>query len=217
MNCCPYREELWSSREGEERMKHYLSGVLIVLALLSTCAVGVGYYLMARASEAESSVSTPSFVMGYLSFLSSEQVRANNNQGIDDEVQVDLTHISSPVAQKSYYAWLLSDKDQSDPLSILLGVLTVKEGAAHLFYRGSLQHTNLLEVTGRFLVTEEDATLTPVSPSPDTSTWHYFATFAQTLPASSHVQGNTNKGGTNGGSTQSIQLHFAIYPVQKGA
>ena len=201
-------------------MKRYLSSILIVLTLLATCAVSASYYLMARTSEAESSVPTPSPVKGYVYFLSSKQVKKNSNQDIDDEVQIDLTTIPNPATQKSYYAWLMSDKNQGDPLSLLLGVLPVKEGTAHLFYPGSMQHTNLLEIMGRFLVTEEDSTLIPVSPSLDATTWHYYADFTQTRSTSANTQSNTNKGGrsvTHGGSTQSIQFRFPIYPIGEGA
>ena len=194
-------------------MKRYLSSILIVFTLLSMCAVCAGYYLMARTSETQSSVPSPSPVAGHVSFLSSGQVRVKSNQGIDDEVQVDLAHIPNPAMHNSYYAWLRSAKDQADPLSLLLGVLVVQEGTAHLFYPGSLQHTNLLKIMGRLLVTEEDSTLTPVSPSPDVTTWHYSADFAQMLSPSSDTLGSTNKGGTHGRSTQS----FPIYRLQKGA
>ncbi len=201
-------------------MNRYLSSILIVLTLLSTCAVGAGYYLMALHSETESRVPTSSPIKGYIYFLSSKQVKKNSNQGSDDEVQIDLTTIPNPAVQKSYYAWLMSGKSQSDPLSFLLGVLSVKEGTAHLFYPGSMQHTNLLEIMGRFLVTEEDATLTPVSPSLDTTTWHYYAEFTRTLSTASNAPNNTNKGGmsvTHEGSTQRIQFRFPIYSLDKGA
>ena len=135
-------------------MKRYLSSILIVSTLLSTCAVSAGYYLMALRSETESIAPTSSPVKGYVYFLSSKQVKKNSNQGIDDEVQIDLTMIPNPALQKSYYAWLMNNKNQSDPLSLLLGVLPVKEGTAHLFYPGSMQHTDLLQIMGRFLVTE---------------------------------------------------------------
>ena len=201
-------------------MKRYLSSILVALTLLSTCAVSASYYLMALRSETESVTPTPSPVKGHIYFLSSKQLRKNSNQGIDDEVQIDLTTIPNPATQKSYYAWLMSEKNQSDPLSLLLGVLPVKEGTAHLFYLGSVQHTNLLEIMGRFLVTEEASTLTPVSPSLDATTWHYHAEFTQTRSTSANTLNTTNKGGrsvTHGGSTQSIQLRFPIYPIDEGA
>jgi hypothetical protein len=189
-------------------MRRYLSGILIVLTLLATAAVCAGYYLMALRSETVSTVPTPSLVKGYVSFLSSEQLmNKNNGQGIDDEVRIDMTTIPDSVRQKSYYAWLLSDKNQSDPFSLLLGALPVKEGAAHLFYPGSMQHINLLKIMGRFLVTEEDASLTPVSPSPDMTTWHYYAKFTQTLPSPSSQYG----------SALSHTQSFPIYSLHKGA
>lgn len=173
---------------------------------------------MAFHSETKHTGPTPISVTGHVSFLSSEQVKKNSSKSIYDEVQVDMTHIPTPVTHKKYYAWLLSDMNQSDPLSILLGVLPVQEGTSHLFYVGSMQPTNLLAITSRFLVTEEDATLTPVSPSPDTTTWCYYADFAQMLPTSSNLLSNTNKGSMSSiheGSTQSTPFRFPIYPLYK--
>jgi hypothetical protein len=79
----------------------------------------------------------------------------------------------------SYYAWLLSDKKQADLKTVLLGSLSLNNGHAHLLFKGDAQHTNLLLITSRFLVTEEDATIAPVSPSPDMSAWRYYGEFAQ--------------------------------------
>jgi hypothetical protein len=111
--------------------------------------------------------------------LSSGQVNENSNQGIDDEVQVDLSNLANPAPGKSYYAWLLSDKNQGETIAILLGVLAVKNGDGHLFYVGDQSHTNLLAMTSRFLVTEEDSSVTPVAPSPDYNTWRYYGEFLQ--------------------------------------
>jgi hypothetical protein len=61
----------------------------------------------------------------------------------------------------------------------LLGKLPVNNGNAQLFYPGDSQHTNLLEITSRFLVTEEDAAPPPITPSPDYSTWRYYGEIPQ--------------------------------------
>jgi len=63
---------------------------------------------------------------------------------------------------------------------ILLGTLAVdSNGNAHLHYSDP-QHTNLLGITSRLLITEENAGSRPRSPSSDQRTWHYFAKISQT-------------------------------------
>ncbi len=125
------------------------------------------------------SAATPAIV-GHVTFLSSEQLSENSNQGIDDQVLVDLSGLPRPAPQKNYYAWLLSDHSVSDSKAIALGTLPVNNGHAYLLYPGDQQHTNLLVTTSRFLVTEEDSTMPPMSPSPDYSTWRYYGEFSQT-------------------------------------
>ena len=122
----------------------------------------------------------PPAIVGHVYFLNSGQVNENTNQGIDDEVQIDLGNLASPAPGKSYYAWLLGDKNQGNAVAIFLGVLGVKNGNAYLFYTGDQSHTNLLAFTSRFLVTEEDSTVTPVAPSPDYGTWRYYGELLQT-------------------------------------
>ena len=126
-------------------------------------------------------------LVGHISFLSSEQLSENSSQGIDDEVQIDLHSLSGPAAGKSYYAWLLGDKNLSDSKAILLGKLSVNRGNAYLLYPGDQQHTNLLEFNSRFVVTEEDAAMTPITPSPDYSAWRYYGEIPQSPdPLNSH-------------------------------
>jgi hypothetical protein len=125
--------------------------------------------------------------VGRVTFLSSEQLSEFSSQGIDDEVQIDLHDLSSPAAGKSYYAWLLGDKNQDEAKPILLGKLSMIQGDAHLFYQGDRQHTNLLELTSRFVVTEEDNAITPITPSPDYSAWRYYGEIPQSPdPLNSH-------------------------------
>lgn len=119
-------------------------------------------------------------IVGHVHFLSSGQVNEITNQGIDDEAQVDLSNLANPAPEKSYYAWLLSDKNQGETTAIFLGLLAVKNGAAHLFYAGDRSHTNLLAITSRFLVTEEDSSVTPIAPSPDYGAWRYYGELLQT-------------------------------------
>ena len=126
-----------------------------------------------------SSLSTTTGPAGHVTFLSSGQVSENSSQGIDDQIVIDLNAVPPPAPGKSYYAWLLADKSQTDMRTVALGTLPVVNGHAHLFYKGDAQHTNLLLITSRFLVTDENAGMPPVAPSPDTSTWSYYGEFAQ--------------------------------------
>jgi hypothetical protein len=162
--------------------------VLLIVSLLVLGGAGVISYLwffhMFALAPAAAPASRP---VGRVTFLSSEQLSENSSQGIDDEVQIDLHSLSSPATGKSYYAWLLGDKNQGEAKAILLGKLSVNQGNAYLLYTGDQQHTNLLEFTSRFVITEEDAAVTPITPSPDYSAWRYYGEFPQSPdPLDSH-------------------------------
>src|SRR6185437_8356108 len=152
--------------------------VLTILLLLVLGGAGLGSFLVLFHKLPATATPTPQTV-GHIDFLSSGQVTGDSNQGIDDEVQIDLHDLAQPAPGKSYYAWLLSDQNSSDIQSILLGSLPVHQGSTHILYRGDSAHTNLLAITSRFLITEEDASPPPVSPSPDYSTWRYYGAFPQ--------------------------------------
>jgi len=74
---------------------------------------------------------------------------------------------------------LLSDSAQTEGTPIFITKLAVVNGNAHFFYQGDQNYTNLLAVTSRFLVTEEDANIVPNSPSLDLKTWRYYAALPQ--------------------------------------
>jgi hypothetical protein len=164
-----------------QRASSRFPAVLAVLVILALLVAGLGSSLMLlhKIPDTPAAPAAP-VVVGHIAFLSSEQVSENSSQGIDDEVLIDLNNVPRPAAQKSYYGWLLSDRNQSDTRAILLGMLPVNNGSIHLLYPGDKQHTNLLLVTSRFLVTEEDAAVPPIAPSPDESTWRYYGEFSQT-------------------------------------
>jgi eukaryotic-like serine/threonine-protein kinase len=123
--------------------------------------------------------SIPAGITGHAFFVSSGQLNEQSNQGINDELEVDLQNVPAPDSGKSYYVWLQPDKGVNMIAPILLGTLPVKSGEAHYLYPGDSKHTNLLESTSRLLITEENADITPNIPSPDTSTWHYTAELPQ--------------------------------------
>jgi hypothetical protein len=118
--------------------------------------------------------------VGHAFFLNSGQLNQSTTQGINDELQVDLANLPSPAAGKSYYAWLLGDVKQSEAVPLFLGRLTVEQGNLHFLYTGDRQHTNLLAIFSRFLITEDDAHTPSSNPLLDQRTWRYYATLLQT-------------------------------------
>ena len=148
-------------------------GVLL-LAILFTAGI---LFLTPRTTPL-----VPGQVIGHAFFLNSGQLNANGPQGINDELQIDLAHVSDPAAGKSYYAWLLGDRSQSEAAPVLLGRLAVSQGNIHFLYRGDAQHTNLLATVSRFLITEDNASSPTGNPLIDTSTWRYYAEIPQ-LPS----------------------------------
>ena len=114
-------------------------------------------------------------LVGHVYFLSSGQFNANSPQGINDEVQIDLSNIPDPSPGHSYYAWLLADRDVSESLPVFLGPVRVEHGNVHVLYRGDQQHTNLLGLTSRLLLTLDDARHPTNNPLLDTGTWRYYA------------------------------------------
>ncbi|MBV9614264.1 MAG: hypothetical protein JO031_02270 [Ktedonobacteraceae bacterium] len=165
--------------EPRPRRNRLAAGVLVLL-LIALVTAGLGYFLIASHNLPTDAPAMTNVVLGHVTFVSSNQISESSSQGLNDEVMVDLNGISQPAAGKSYYAWLLGDKGQSDMSTMLLGTLSVANGHAHLLYPGDANHTNLLGMTSRFLVTEEDAATAPLTPSPDYSAWCYYGEFSQT-------------------------------------
>ena len=172
---------------AESRRRGIPAVLVIMLLLLIVGAALLSYLWFPRLRALLPVAASTSRVVGRVMFLSSEQVSENSDQGIDDEVQIDLHGLSSPAAGKSYYAWLLGDKNQDEAKPVLLGKLDVIRGSASLLYTGDQQYTNLLEFNSRFVVTEEDAAMTPITPAPDYSSWRYYGEIPQSPdPLNSH-------------------------------
>jgi hypothetical protein len=176
----PVSEPVPPSAPPPKRGYRRLPAVLIVLTILALSGAGLGSLLVVFHPPPVNMHPVLPTIVGHIYFLSSGQGNEITNRGIDDEVQVDLSNLANPAPDKSYYAWLLSDKNQGETRAILLGLLAVKNGNAHLFYAGDQSHSNLLAITSRFLVTEEDSYVTPIAPSPDYSAWRYYGEFLQT-------------------------------------
>jgi hypothetical protein len=123
--------------------------------------------------------------MGHAYFVSSGFISPDSREGITDELQINLANVTPAPTGKSYYAWLLNDKTL-DWRPIFLGQLAYNNGTLNLFYPGDALHSNLLATNSRFLVTEEDASTTPTSPSLDPHAWVYYAEFSQIKPEPSN-------------------------------
>lgn len=150
---------------------------LVALAIIVLLGGGLGgfYWLTHNRSTAV----LTNQVVGHAYFISSGQISETSNQGINDEVLIDMQNVGNPALGKSYYGWLLGDAAHALAPPVSLGALTVVNGNLHDLYI-SPNHTNLLAANSRFLITEEDTSTPPSNPSPDKSTWHYTAQLPQT-------------------------------------
>src|SRR5215469_5071906 len=99
------------------------SPVLQALVILVLLSAGLGTILFSRASPVLESA-----IVGHLYFLSSGQTRLNSNQGIADEVRIELQSLQSPPEGKSYYAWLLPDETNPEGPVFRLGKVVISSG-----------------------------------------------------------------------------------------
>ena len=153
--------------------------VLLILLLLAFSTVGA-LFVLAQRNTANQNVAGAAQVFGRVTLVSSERLYVNNNQGINDEVLIELHNIAAPDPGKSYYAWLLGDVNQSDVPWNFLGQLSVNGGNVHFLYTGDQAHTNLLNDMSRFLITEGDENTTPMNPLiASQSAWRYYGEIAQ--------------------------------------
>lgn len=104
----------------------------------------------------------------------------NNGQGINDELSIALSNVPNPPTGKSYYAWLLSDASSPEAAATLLGKLSVQHGNIRFSYQDP-QHMNLLTQASAFLITVEDNSVPPVTPSLEAGAKRYAAQFS-TVP-----------------------------------
>lgn len=158
------------SRRRANRTLAIVAGLVLIFIL----GAGFGAMLLMQRNIF---VSGPNVGHGF--FLNSGQLNQSTTQGINDELEVDLANLPPPAAGKSYYAWLLGDVKQSEAIPLFLGRLTVEQGKLHFLYRGDRQHTNLLAIFSRFLITEDDAHTPSSNPLLDQHTWRYYAALPQ--------------------------------------
>ncbi len=162
--------------------------IALIIVLLGS-SLGAYYLLFSHTGKV---ALPPGPIVGHAFYVSSGQL-ANDAQGIADQLQVDLQNVKVPPAGKSYYLWLLADKDTT-PKPDLLGPVPIhppilltnnlpvqQNGIVHYEYQGDAQHDNLLSATSRLLITLEDSGKNPANPSADRSTWIYYAELPQAL------------------------------------
>jgi serine/threonine protein kinase len=163
----------------QKRRPGWLYIVLAALLLLVLVGSAFGVYL----HNMNSAPPPQTTIVGHAYFLSSGLLSSNSNlssqQGITDELAINLQNLPSPQPGKLYYAWLL-DANQTNLPDLALGPLPPPtHGQVTMMYQDP-QHNNLLANYSHFLVTEEDASPPPITHSLDSNTWRYSAAFSTT-------------------------------------
>ena len=165
------------AKKSNRRGLYIVLAAVLLLALIGS-ALGAYFTFFAKGTTA---TTTAPVNLGHAYFVSSGFVSPDSRSGITDELQINMVNVSPAPTGKGYYAWLLNDITM-DWKPILLGQLTYNNGTLNLFYQGDAPHSNLLATNSRFLVTEEDASQPPTSPSLDPHAWMYYAEFSQIKP-----------------------------------
>ncbi len=93
-----------------------------------------------------------------------------NATGVDDELAITIQNIPQPAAGKVYALWLLPSSDMNGAL--LVGKFTPVNGQIRYFYQGDQQHTDLLTIYSRLLITLENPNSMPVIPSFSNGVYH---------------------------------------------
>jgi eukaryotic-like serine/threonine-protein kinase len=178
------QEPLSKKRSGGSFMSKFRNVFLVILILLLILStLGALFVLQKRQTNTASSSSTTTPIVGHVYFLSSGQLYVHNNQGINDQVLIDLHHLAPPAPGKSYYAWLLGDKGQAEVPWVALGALSVTQGNVHFLFPGDQAHSNLLNDMSRFVITEGNANTAPDNPLLDQSAWRYYGEIYQSPSA----------------------------------
>ncbi|HEX6483789.1 MAG TPA: serine/threonine-protein kinase [Ktedonobacteraceae bacterium] len=161
---------------GRRRRGLFLATIAVLIIILLGAGLGSLYWL----THTRSAPIAKNQIVGHAYFVSSGQIFEHSNQGINDEVLIELQNIAHPAPGKGYYAWLLPDLTTLSAPPVALGQLPFMNGSIHYLYPGDTHHTNLIAITSRFLITEEQTNPPPSFPSPDKSTWRYYAQLPQT-------------------------------------
>jgi hypothetical protein len=168
-----------SSRQQPGRKQLLLIAVVVSL-LVAASALLLPILLAQPATLTTTSHPvTAENIIGHVFFTSSGQLDPTSSEGLNDVVHLDLSGLTPPVSGKSDYAWLLPDTSHNEQQPVFLGTLQILRGSAQLIYT-SPNHTNLLAMYSRFLVTEQAANEEPIIPSLDPATWRYAGSISDT-------------------------------------
>ena len=150
--------------------------VLIIIILLTSFSTATILFLRWHKNAPAAGIP----VAGHAFFISNGRFMENSNQGINSEVQIDLSNIPNPLPGTGYYCWLLGDRNQAAFAPILVGQLVLDHGNVHLLYAGDQHHDNLLGSVSRLLITLDSTNSTVSDPLLNTGTWRYYAEIPQT-------------------------------------
>jgi eukaryotic-like serine/threonine-protein kinase len=131
---------------------------LIACAILLLLGISTFAVLPLLFPKNPTTPNSPAAVVGHIVFVHSPGAPPNTF----DQLRIDLSHISSPPAGTTYYAWL--EISSSEIIEDPHWPLQVSNGSVQDLYPGNAQHTNLFAQSHRFLITAEDAKSTPVVP-----------------------------------------------------
>lgn len=166
----------WEAGSRRNRPRKRALIALLAILVVALIGSGLGVFLLHSSQKATPPVAT---VVGHALFISTGQLNIGTTQGLNDEVQINLSRIQTVEVGKSYYAWLLGDNKQNPAASLLLGKLPVNSGSVTFLYPGDQAHTDLFATFSRLLITEEDANSVPTQPATDRSAWRYYAELPQ--------------------------------------
>jgi len=163
--------------QPQRRPRGLYIGLLVCVVLL---LVGIGAFTVPRLLSQNNATTQNSSgsVFGHITFLASASAPHNTY----DQLQVTLDNVPSPPAGKTYYAWL--ENANSEANVIPHWPIQVANGSVHATYQGDAQHTDLFAQNTKFLITAEDAGITPIIPAPDLSTHLFYANISHSTSSS---------------------------------
>ena len=159
--------------QPQRRPRGLYIGLLVCVVLL---LVGIGAFTVPRLLSQNNATTQNS--SGSITFLASASAPHNTY----DQLQVTLNNVPSPPAGKIYYAWL--ENANSEANVIPHWPIQVANGSVHATYQGDAQHTDLFAQNTKFLITAEDAGITPIIPAPDLSTHLFYANISHSTSSS---------------------------------
>lgn len=183
----PAWEQGGTHRPFRSRLLPIICLALALIGVLATALVFPGVRAVLspshgspRGTPAGAGTHRPAYqVVGQISFASSGLFSGYSNRGIADQVQITLSGVPPPAPGMGYYAWLLPDTGGSERAVFPLGRFPPNRGAVTLLYGGDALHSNLLQMAGGLLITEERANQTPAAPSGEQRDRRYFSVFPQ--------------------------------------